>query len=331
MLDAAANIDCLDAAGVCLAAHPHAAPQMTANVRAMAARSALAPEADVIASIAMATSDTGFKVPILLVDSNSFHRPELLSYLSSTTSNRIAITEEVLVEMHKNEPALTIRKTLQTVRPFANQIVILKGASQLHARAISSAAQSRWIVDKLQTSRFADWYDEVCEGLLTEALATKQSQAKSYMGDIKAQVGGLEPTFRKIKRRFTQEELKILRSNSPASAQTQAKLIELMFEISLAMFRAIGVSEKERPTLRYEAFDYFVFRYAMCMTLFYIRWVQNGNLSPNDEALANHVIDLHVATMGTFFSGVCSQDGMLRDISRTARMLLRLSGQAYLG
>lgn len=202
-------------------------------------------------------------MPILLVDTNSFHRPEVLSYLSASKGNRIAIAEEVLVEMHKKEPQVTVSKALASVRPFPTQIVILKGAAQLHNRPVKTAANARSIIDKPQTVRFADWYDEVNAGLLEDALAIKQAQAKSYIDDIKSQVGMLEPTFRKIKTRFSPEELKGLKTNRPASPHTQAKLIELMFDMSRAMFQASGVSEAQQPRLRFEAFDYFVFRYAM--------------------------------------------------------------------
>lgn len=284
-----------------------------------------------IASPAAVKSVTAFEMPILLVDTNSFHRPEVLSYLSASKGNRIAIAEEVLVEMHKKEPQVTVSKALASVRPFPTQIVILKGAAQLHNRPVKTAANARSIIDKPQTVRFADWYDEVNAGLLEDALAIKQAQANSYIDDIKSQVGMLEPTFRKIKTRFSPEELKGLRTNRPASPHTQAKLIELMFDMSRAMFQASGVSEAKQPRLRFEAFDYFVFRYAMCMTLFYIRWVQMGNLSTNPNHLTNHVIDLHVATMATFFGGAFTADEMLKDTLRVARMLLRLSGHAFLG
>jgi hypothetical protein len=91
------------------------------------------------------------------------------------------------------------------------------------------------------------------------------------------------------------------------------------------------VPEHQYPKLNFHAFGYFIFRYAMCMTLLYTRWVHHGNLSDNTDKLVNHVMDMHLAALGTFFGGVLSDDEMLIDVHREARWLLRATGKAFVG
>lgn len=67
------------------------------------------------------------------------------------------------------------------------------------------------------------------------------------------------------------------------------------------------------------------------MLLYTLGWVRTG--SQRDRPVkkrVNDVIDLQVATVGTFFNGVLSRDKNLQEVSRAARHLLRLWG-AYVG
>lgn len=274
-------------------------------------------------------------MPILIADSNFLQKPALREYLTVGRSNRIAIAEEVLIEMHKREPALTVRKNLEVARSYPAQVVVLRGVTGVYGLPINSAAAARQLIDKRQTAGFAQWYDDILQAaddtVMSQFLAGAEKQAQAQIEEIAATVQHIQPIFRKIKKRFNREELAQLRKRVSYDEGIQRKLIDIMYAISRALFLKTNVSERQYPQLNSHAFRYFIFRYAMCMTLLYTRWVHHGNLSDDTDKMVNHVMDMHLAALGTFFGGVLSDDEMLIDVHREARLLLRATGKAFVG
>lgn len=273
----------------------------------------------------------------LVADSNSLQKPALalLEHLSKSRSNRIALAEEVLVEMHKREPVYIVQKSLEVARDFPDQVVVLHGVTSIYGMPICSAADARKIIDNRQTTSLAQWYDDVLQSersmKMTGFIAEAQKQAQTRVAEIAAKVAHIQPIFRIMNTRFNANELKQMRSRIPYSDGTQRKLLDVMYEMSRAMFMSTNVPLDQYPKLNVHALRYFIFRYAMCMTLLYTRWVHHGNLSDDTNKLVNHVMDMHLAALGTFFGGVLSKDKMLVDVHREARFLLSVSGRAYLG
>lgn len=274
-------------------------------------------------------------MPIMIADTNFLRKPELREYLSASRSNRVAIAEQVLVETHKREPALTVRKNLEVARGYPAQIVVLRSITSIYGLPVNSAATARRLIDKRQTTRFAQWYDDVLhvgdDDEMSRLLADAESQAQAQIKDVAAKVQYIQPIFQKMKDRFDKDELVQLRKRIPYRESTQRKLLDLMYEMSRALFVSTDVPKHQYPKLRLHAFRYFIFRYAMCMTLLYTRWIHHGNLSDDTEKLVNHVMDMHLAAVGTFFGGILSDDEMLVDVHREARWLLRATGVAFVG
>lgn len=274
-------------------------------------------------------------MPILIADSNFLQKPALLEYLSATRSNKIALAEEVLVEMHKRDPRYTVTKCLEQARRFPKQVLVLRGVTSIYGLPIRSAADARKLVDERQTRGFADWYDDVVEAgddtKMGRFLIGREVQAREQIEEIARSVQHIQPIFRNIKKRFDKDELAQLRKRVPYGASTQKKLLEVMYAISRVLFVNTNVPERQYPQLNFHAFRYFIYRYAMCMTLLYTRWVHHGNLSDNTDKLVNHVFDMHLAALATFFGGILSDDEMLVDVHREARWLLRASARAYVG
>lgn len=273
-------------------------------------------------------------MPILIVDSNYLRKPALRQFLSKTRPNQIALAEEVLVEMHKREPAYTVKNSLEIARAFPKQVVVLHGVTRIYGLPIRSAADARKLIDKRQTNNFARWYDDVLlserDEMTANFLVAAQEQAQAQVDEIGATVMHIQPIFQSLKQRFDKDELTQLRRRIPYTESTQRKLLDIIYEISSVLFTNTNVPKSQYPLLNVHAFRYFIFRYAMCMTLLYTRWVYRGNLSGDTNKLINHVMDMHLAALGTFLSGVLSDDAMLIDVHREARFLLRVSGKAFL-
>lgn len=69
----------------------------------------------------------------------------------------------------------------------------------------------------------------------------------------------------------------------------------------------------------------------MCITLLYARWVHWGNLPRDNNKICNHIVDMHLAALSTFFQGIMTDDALLIDVHREARYLLRVGQRAFVG
>lgn len=149
-------------------------------------------------------------MPIMIADSNMLRNPVLNDYLRASRSNRIAIAQEVLMETHKREPILTIRQCFKQARVYPIQVLILKSVTLIYGMPLRSAADTRKLIDPLQTANFTRWYDDVCAAVndpeMNSQLATAQRQAQKRLNEITNDVEYLEPIFRRMKSRFTKEE-----------------------------------------------------------------------------------------------------------------------------
>ena len=268
-------------------------------------------------------------LPLYITDSNYLQDPDerLLSYLRASRANRIALSEHVLIEMHKTEPQITVTRSLAQARQYAEQVVLLRGSPHIYGKALRTGTQVRaGMIDTKQSRLFGKWYDDVLVGspeIMTH-LAEMQVQAVASIADIGSTIDELLPTFQLTRKRFTKEELAEIRSRNLKSRSTQDKLIRVMFDMSNALFNRCNIPEQNRPHLTQDGPHYYLFRYAMCMTMLFTRWVYFGNLSPDRDKQINHVIDMHLCAEATFFDGILSKDKGVDDVHRQSRTLLRL-------
>jgi hypothetical protein len=185
-----------------------------------------------------------------------------------------------MVEMHKKNALLTATKSTEQLVGRSGQVIVLKTFDRIYGYDIRSAAGTRAMTDRAQTQTF----DEYCQ-LLREArgipeaerqIADSEARAAEQIAFIAKDCAHLQPIFKRINARFTLAELAELRRRVPYGATTQSKLLDLMFDISRALFVSTGVPERRYPRINGHALHFFIFRYAMCIVLFYTRWVHVG-------------------------------------------------------
>jgi hypothetical protein len=268
-------------------------------------------------------------VPIKIVDSNYLRSPELVTYLEASVSNKVALASPVQLEMFKTNAVSTLIGSLEHLRKHHRQVLVLRPVADIYSQPFQSAAAVRTMIDRKQTALLPRYYDLLLtidkSASMTRQLAEQQKEAEDQFSDLLIQAGHIQPIFTKLLKRFTRDELNQLRTRTPYSAATQVKLLTLMYDLSRDMFIETGVAIEKIPFLNLHALHYFIFRYAMCMVIVYTRWVHVGRpLATKSAKLANDIVDMHVAALGTFFSGVLSNDARLMAVSDEARYLLRV-------
>lgn len=154
-----------------------------------------------------------------------------------------------------------------------------------------------------------------------------ETEAANIIAELGKQMIGLEEALVDITKEFKQPQLKELRTGENVSEKTREILFRLLKETTARFF----VDNQPRPSRKgiklTEALGMFGFRYSLCMMVYYILWVQNGRQTGRAEHLRiNDVIDMQLAALSTYFSGVLSGDGLVWDTSSAARAILRCYG-----
>ncbi len=270
-------------------------------------------------------------MPIFLVDSNFLREPALAAYFKVNRSNQVAITHHILVEAHKEKPRETIIESFKICREFHDRILLLNDVTDSYAHRLDTGKKIKSrLIDRSQSGSFAIWYDDIVSGakdsLILKHLALRQEQSRQIIENFSAQAHDFEKAFREMRKVFTANELKEIRARIISSKSTQDKLINWIYEHSKNHFKIMKNHLSINTPYYRDAPHYFLFRYAMCVVMFFIRWVKNGNLSTDTNKLVNHIIDLHIAAQATYFHGVLTNDHVVSDVHRQSRLLLNMMG-----
>ncbi|MEV5031003.1 hypothetical protein MRBLMC3_000157 [Sphingobium sp. LMC3-1-1.1] len=269
-------------------------------------------------------------MPIKIADTNFLRDDRALAYLSTSRSNRIGLTDTVLVEMHKKRPDVTVPNSLVHLSRFPKQVIVIKQFPQLYHFPIRSTADVRRMIDGKQTGAFPRFVAEILNHedreVVELALKSGHHDAQLRMKELEQETKLLPEVFKQINSRFRSSELEQLRLRVPYGSDTQRKLIDLVFDMSRGMFKSVRIDPAYYPRVNAEVFHFLVFRYALCVVLLYTRWVHHGQqMETKISKLINDVNDAHIASIATYFGGVLSDDAKLCDIHREARYLLRVA------
>ena len=270
-----------------------------------------------------------------VVDSNYLRDPALRTYLASSRSNFIVMTDFVAMEMHRKNALSTTRNSMAIACDFPGQILVLRDSSYVIAMRGNIGGYPKRLVDQKQSIGMPDYCSLLQNAANTPAnrayIEESQTIAAGHFDRLTAECAEVPAIFSQITASFNTLELTSLRERLPYTERLQQKLLESMHEVCKALFRSSRLPLSAWPRTNGNAFNTFVFRYAMCLVLLYTRWVQDGRqLARKPERVRNDVVDMNIAATSTYFSGVLSKDQKLVGVQREARYLLRAIG-AYVG
>jgi hypothetical protein len=273
----------------------------------------------------------------LPADSNALRHPGLEQFLQESLNHCIALSDWTLIEMRKKDALSTSRDSLCVVFKFPQQCFALKRTDLLLGDQVYAHNDSADLIDYEETVALSQLarslYQIPQPAPLLEHMNELENQATEIVGRLRAEVQDWEEQMVEAVSVFDRNEVSMLRGRESVTIPeaTMRKVFDLLLHTTGAfMIRNQGKGGSEPMKVR-EAMGMFGFRYSLCALLYTLSWVHHG--SPRNrtvEKRVNDVIDLQVATVGTFFNGVLSRDKKLQEVSRGARHLLRLWG-AYVG
>jgi hypothetical protein len=273
----------------------------------------------------------------LLADSNALRHPGLEQFLRSSRSHSIGLSDWTLTEMRKRDALGTSRDSLRVVFLYPEQCFVLKRSDLLLDDQVRAADDTPALIDYEETialRRVAQslWQVPQPDGLAA-IMQRLEDDAVEMIARLHAEVEDWEEQMVEAVSVFDGTEVSLLRGRGDATIPHTT--MEKVFDLLLHTTRDFMIRNQQKggsePMKVIHAMGMFGFRYSLCVLLYTLGWVRTG--SQRDrlvEKRVNDVIDLQVATVGTFFNGVLSRDKKLQEVSRAARHLLRLWG-AYVG
>lgn len=272
---------------------------------------------------------------IVLADSNALRNPGLQAYLSASAEHHIALSDLTLTEMLKKNALATARGSLRIVSLFPAQTIVLRPTHEILEERITSAADARRLFDADASNDLR----ALSHGLqaqppplnLALRMAAMEREAAQRHALLTAEVMPMAAGLADATKDFRPEEIAQLRTGQDVTDATRTKLLELLKETVRDFILTNQQPDRRTPMTFAEAARMFAFRYSLCVTIYYVIWVQSGRQTAQKlERRVNDVVDLQLAAMGTFFSGVISNDRRLHLVSTNARKGLREWG-AYVG
>lgn len=273
----------------------------------------------------------------LLADSNALRHPGLEQFLRASRSHYIALSDWTLTEMRKRDALGTSRDSLRVVFMHPEQCFALKRTDLLLDDQVCELDDTAALIDYEETialRRLANalWRVPPPDDL-APLMQRLESEAVKIVVKLHAEVEDWEEQMVEAASVFNRAEVSLLRGRGNATIPPTT--MEKVFDLLLHTTRHFMIRNQQKggsePMKVIHAMGLFGFRYSLCVLLYTLGWVRTGSQRDHPvEKRVNDVIDLQVATVGTFFNGVLSRDKKLQEVSRAARHLLRLWG-AYVG
>lgn len=247
------------------------------------------------------------------------------------------MSDWTITEMRKRQALGTSRDSLRNVFKFPQQCFALKRTDRLLEDQVRTSADADDLIDiraTLEMRELAAALWRVPQPHELEAtMEGLERDAAEMVARLRLEVATWEEEMVAAVSTFDRTEISLLRgrADQPIPASTMEKVIGLLLHTTRDFMVRNQGRGKSRPIKVADAMSMFAFRYSLCVLIYTLGWVRTGSQRdrPVDDRV-NDVIDLQLATVGTFFNGVLSLDKKLREVSTAARRLLRLWG-AYVG
>lgn len=263
---------------------------------------------------------------LLVADSNYLRLPELRNFLNQGPDYAIVFDYLVLFEMFKKNPLSTSRASLLIAAEFKSQIFVIKPTHRWLDIVVASEEDLEKLIDIEATADLrklcTDLFMVPMPAWVEPYIDARKSEALSYMERLSNEVRDLDGALLEKAQTFSDSQLTEIRTGKSVSEDTRQKITALLHEVTGYFILDYQEPGRTEPLATATAMNMFAFRYALCIVLFYLEWVQQGRTSKGLSKRTNDIIDLQIATVSTFFSGVGSNDTRTHSTAREAVSIL---------
>ncbi len=261
-----------------------------------------------------------------VVDSSFMQDERLQNFFSASQNNYAVLTDYAAMEAYKGDTLKSISKSMAILADYPSQVIILKSTTLACGSRGRLAGLQRRLIDEGQTRGFEKYCKDLATAIQGDAKYQKEllkmgREATEHLDQVRDDVSSIGQAVEEIAKSFRRDELRMLRNREAFTDEFRKKMLLMTVELAGDFFE-----EHPRATFRLnmkELPNTFLFRYALCALLQLLYWIEAGgphNAKP--EKIRNDVVDLNIATFGTYFDGVLSADKKLLSIHDTALFVL---------
>jgi hypothetical protein len=262
-----------------------------------------------------------------VVDSNFLQNEELRAYLARSDGNQVVLTDYAAMEAYKGDTLVSIFKSMAIVSDYPRQVIVLKGTKTIGGLSGRSTGLQRRLIDEKQTQQFRNYCRMLKKAKqgdrkIQECLLNLGRDATTHMDRLIADATKMASNFETLAKTFTQADLRALRIGARPSDAMLDRVPKDIMRIAAFMFR--DHPQVNRLPQWTEAPNTFIFRAALCMYLWALRWISVGGAKgAKAETVRNDMVDLLFAAYATFFDGLLTSDKKLATLYKDAKRLLR--------
>lgn len=265
-----------------------------------------------------------------VVDTNYMKSPELREYLSDP-ANSAVIPDFAIMETLRGRDPGSILQQVEILSEHPKQVLLLKTTHAicgLRPRRRGRGLQKR-LIDKKQSAAFKPFCEKIEKAKdgdvgLRAQLSEKCDNAEADLAQIAQRQETFVANLAEHAKKYTEDELKILRKGEPLTPGLLDKIIKEILSLAAALFAA-HPHFKKLP--RYEDLpNSFIFRYAVVGYVIALRCIKEGGAAgATPENIRNQMVDAMMVAYSTFFDGFLSNDKKANELYETARDLLKKS------
>ena len=261
-----------------------------------------------------------------VVDNSMLQSIDLQRYLSASPSHFAVLPDFVAIESYKVASVEEILKRWEIISQFPQQALVLKGTSAVCGlRGRGHGLQAR-MIDHKQTAAFPKFcadlkLTQTGDAMYQSALLKHSAAAQEEIATLSAAVPLVLESQQQLADTYTQAEARAIRTRERLPHSLKAKFARnvcLLFWMLMRNHPRV----RDLPKTFDDGCNLYLFRFALCVHIWLLEWIANGsNEHSNVDRVRNDMIDLHVATYGTYFDGLMTNDGKMAYIHAMARFM----------
>jgi len=255
-----------------------------------------------------------------VVDKNYLENPDLELFLREHAENKVLLHDFSAIESLAGNPLKNLCRTLSIVSKFPGQVLILKNSRTLLAMGAIRPEFRFDMVDWPQTRTFGEYCEDLRKAEAGDESRRKQVAAHAHAAnDHLEKMLTIVPLMTELIGRLAattdREVLEARRKGGIAMpVKGGAKLLDEAFDIASAI--AERGNAARIPAQVDEAAQHYVFRFALALRLFALRWAEAGSdiRQAKHETLRNDFVDLMYITCATYWDDFLTSEKKMASI-----------------
>lgn len=261
----------------------------------------------------------------VVIDSNAMETWELRAFLLHNASNRAVLADYVAMEAYKSPTIEVLFAQMSILQDFPKQVLVLKGTKEVAAVQANVAAISNRFIDRKQSGGFPAYLSAIKAAqdgnpCYQRQIAERRRWAQEHLETMLVSIGDLSDELAELKAAFSEADLRAFRAKKPIPDRMRGIIFRIVD--SVAHGHARTHARKTKLPSSAIRFNYFIWRSSLCYIIRLMVLLGNDASRRKPEKARNDQIDVLLATYGTYFNGLMTNDEDAMLTHHLARVVL---------